>query len=188
MKFNRTFVLSLIIMVVITALYRILPNRPLGFAPQLAVALFSGFLFRSNKKYALLMPLLSMLLSDVLYELLFINGMSSIRGFYGGMWLNYLLFVSVSFIGFTIQKAASIRTLVATIASPLAFFLVSNFIVWASRGGFVRPLTMDGLILCYGDGLPFLRGSILATICFSAIFFGVYQLISQKNTVAKASV
>ena len=171
-------------MVIVTALYRILPNRPYGFAPQIAVALFSGILFRSNKKMAFLLPLCSMLLSDILYEVLFINGLSSIKGFYSGMWLNYLLFISVTFIGFAIKKPIGTGVLAATFASPLAFFAVSNFIVWITRGGFVRPLTFDGLMMCYGDGLPFLKGSILATVCFSAIFFGAYYLISKRNLSA----
>ena len=39
-------------MIAITSVYRILPNRPYGFAPQIALALFGGAFFVQNKKWA----------------------------------------------------------------------------------------------------------------------------------------
>ncbi|WP_323825029.1 DUF6580 family putative transport protein, partial [Pseudomonas aeruginosa] len=71
-----------------------------GFAPQIAVALFAGSLCVNNKKWAFLLPLLSMLISDSLYELLYINGLTDIRGFYKGQWINYLLILSTTCFGF----------------------------------------------------------------------------------------
>ena len=51
MKLNRQIILALVIMVATSALYRIMPGRPMGFAPQIAIALFSGSLFASKKQY-----------------------------------------------------------------------------------------------------------------------------------------
>ena len=48
MKLNKEIVIALIIMIVTSALYRVLPGRPFGFAPQIAIALFSGSLFVKN--------------------------------------------------------------------------------------------------------------------------------------------
>ena len=91
MKLNKEIVIALIIMIVTSALYRVLPGRPFGFAPQIAIALFSGSLFVKNKHFAFLLPLVSMFLSDLMYQLLYVNHLSPIQGFYYGQWQNYLL-------------------------------------------------------------------------------------------------
>lgn len=48
MKLNKQIIAALVIMVTMSALYRVLPGRPLGFAPQIAIALFGGSLFASK--------------------------------------------------------------------------------------------------------------------------------------------
>jgi hypothetical protein len=67
------------------------------------------------------------------------------------------------------------------IAGPTAYFLISNFAVWIGGGGYQRPRTFEGLMMCYGDGLPFYQMSILSTFVFGAILFGTYNLISKKT-------
>lgn len=178
MKFSRSFVISLVLMVLISALYRIMPNRPMGFAPQIAIGLFSGALFVHNKKWAFVMPLLSVFLSDLLYQVLYVNGLSSIRGFYDGQWINYLLFAGMALFGFLVKTNKIGNILVAALAAPTTYFLVSNFLVWASdRGyGLNRPKTLNGLLLCYNDALPFYKNSLMATVVFSAVLFGTYYL------------
>jgi hypothetical protein len=57
------------------------------------------------------------------------------------------------------------------------YFLLSNFAVWLGGGGFQRPKTFSGLMLCYEDALPFLRSSMGYTVLFSALLFGSYFLI-----------
>ena len=80
-----------------------MPGRPMGFAPQIAMALFAGSMVK-NHKYAFAFPLLSMFLSDLLYEMLFINRLTQIQGFYSGQLTNYLMICSISFIGFYINR------------------------------------------------------------------------------------
>lgn len=65
MKLNKEIVVALIIMIATTALYRVLPGRPSGFAPQIAIALLSGSMFVKNKHFAFLLPLVAMFISDV---------------------------------------------------------------------------------------------------------------------------
>jgi hypothetical protein len=48
MKLNRQIVVALVIMVAMSALYRVLPGRPLGFAPQIAIALAVHYLQVKN--------------------------------------------------------------------------------------------------------------------------------------------
>ncbi|MES2004244.1 MAG: DUF6580 family putative transport protein [Bacteroidota bacterium] len=188
MKINRSLVISLCLMVLVSALYRILPNRPWGFAPQIAIGLFSGALFVNNKKWAFVLPLVSMFLSDLLYQALYVNGLTIIPGFYDGQWVNYLLFVGMTAFGFLIKANKISNIVVASLAAPTTYFLISNFLVWASdRGyGLNRPKTFNGLILCYGDALPFYKNSLMATVVFSAVLFGTYYLA--KNYFSKKAL
>lgn len=185
MKNNKSLILSLILMVLVSALYRVLPNRPMGFAPQIAIGLFSGALFVKNKKWAFALPLLSMFISDLLYQYFYTAGLTSIQGFYDGQWINYLLFAGITCFGFLLGKMKIAQVIIAAFSAPTTYFLVSNFLVWVSNRGFGlnRPKTFSGLMLTYGDAIPFYQNSVLATVVFSAILFGTYYLA--QNYFAK---
>ncbi len=185
MKLNKSLLLSFGLLIIAASLYRVWPARPFGFAPQWAMAVFAGAVIK-EKKWAFLLPLLSMLISDTVYQILYNNGTSQIWGFYKGQWSNYLLFASLVFFGFAIAKRTTVtRVLAASLAAPSAFFLISNFMVWIGGGGYSRPQTFDGLMMCYTDGVPFYQMSLLATPLFSAMFFGAYYLVNQKEFKAK---
>ena len=165
-----------------------MPGRPFGFAPQIAMAIFGGTIIK-DKKLAFLLPLLSMFVSDALYELLYINGIGNMRGFYEGQITNYILFGVMTVFGFFIKKITVSRILIASLAAPTVFFLLSNFFVWLSNSataGFQRPKTFSGLLMCYNDGLPFYPWSVASTVIFCAILFGGYYLFS-KDTSLKPS-
>jgi len=177
MKLNKEIVIALIIMIVTSALYRVLPGRPFGFAPQIAIALFSGSLFVKNKQFAFLLPLISMFLSDLMYQVLYVNHLSSIQGFYDGQLENYLLIAATAIFGFGLQTNNVSKFVGNFIAAPTVFFLVSNFMVWASFGGYQRPMTASGLMQTMVDGLPFYGYSVAGTFVFGAIMFGGFKLV-----------
>ena len=182
MKSNKKLIWSLIVMVVVAAVYRVIPDRPLGFAPQLAIALFSGAMIK-DKKLAFLFPVLSMFLSDLLYQGLYAAGWAPYGGFYGGMWINYLLFASVTVFGMMVKKVNVVNVLAVSLAGPTYFFLISNFLTWMGVGDYVEyPATWQGLMSCYAAGIPFYKGSLMATIGFSALFFGTWYLIGKKES------
>ncbi len=181
MKINKNLIVAFTLMILASALYRIIPDRTLGFAPQMAIAIFAGSLLRNNKKLAFLLPLISMLVSDALYQLLYLNGLSTIQGFYHGQWINYLLFMSLTCFGFFVNAKKIVSIATASLTAPTAFFIVSNFMVWIGGGGLHRPKTIEGLMQCFADGLPFYPGSLMATVIFGAIFFGTYSLFTQSD-------
>jgi hypothetical protein len=185
MKLNKEIVIALIIMIVTSALYRVLPGRPFGFAPQIAIALFSGSLFVKNKHFAFLLPLVSMFLSDLLYQVLYVNHLTTIQGFYDGQWQNYLLIASTAIFGFGLQTNNVSKFAGNFIAAPTVYFLVSNFMVWASFGGYQRPLTASGLFQTMVDGLPFYGYSVAGTFVFGAVMFGGLKLIQPKFKAIK---
>ena len=186
MKISKQLIGSFLLLIVVASLYRIMPGRPYGFAPQIAMAIFGGAIVR-DKKLAFILPLLSMLVSDGLYQLLYINGVGNIPGFYDGQALNYLLFAGLTVFGFFIKNFNVKKIAVASLAAPTVYFIISNFLVWASASplaGLARPKTFSGLMMCYADGLPFYPWSVAATVVFSAVLFGSYYFIARREAEA----
>ncbi len=176
---KNTLIITLIMLIIVSALYRIIPGRPLGFAPQLAMALFAGAIIK-DKKWAFALPVFSMFISDLIFQVLFIQGYSSTPGFYDGQLTNYILFGAMTSIGFLMKKINVINIIGFSLLICVAYFLLSNFFVWQSGLGYARPKTFSGLMQCYTDGLPFFRGSIYATLVFSSLLFGSYKLIQSR--------
>lgn len=190
MKINKSILVSFILLVVVSALYRAWDGRPFGFAPQIAMAIFGGAMIK-DKRWAILLPLLSIFLSDLLYEVLYMNGLSSIKGFYfgEGQLTNYLLILGLTFFGFLMRRINILNVIAFTVSGSLLFFITSNFFVWLGGGGYARPKTWEGLLQCYNDGLAFYReyglingfvGNILlGDLFFSFILFGSYYLLNK---------
>jgi hypothetical protein len=184
---SKNIIWSFLLLVIVAALYRIIPGRPFGFAPQWAMAVFAGAVIK-DKKWAFIMPVLSMFVSDLLYQVLYLGGISNMPGFYEGQWQNYLLFTLLVLVGVAIKKLNVLQIGAASVIAPTLYFLVSNFLVWASNGairGLDRPKTFNGLLLCYSDGIPFYKMSILATLVFSTILFGSYILARNYRAVGR---
>ncbi|MBL7699930.1 MAG: hypothetical protein JNK79_17315 [Chitinophagaceae bacterium] len=180
MRLNRNTIITLIILIVVAALYRVIPQRPMGFAPHWAMALFGGAVIK-DKRLAFAFPIFSMFISDLLYHLLYINGLTELAGFYEGQLLNYLLFAGMTVIGFMMRKITVVNIAIFSVIVCVAFFLISNFFVWYGGGGWARPHTFQGLMMSYEDGLPFFRNSIYATLAFSALLFGAWRFFSVRK-------
>lgn len=173
MKFNKSVLLAFVILIVVASV-----SRVLGFAPQIAMALFGGAMIK-DKKLSFALPLLSMFLSDVLYEVLFSFGYAPYGGFYEGQILNYLIIASLTFIGFWVAGMNVAKIAVGSVVAPTLYFVLSNFAVWAGGGGYQRPKTLDGLMMCFADALPFYRSGVVSTVIFTAILFGGFYLLQR---------
>ena len=183
MKLNRSNLLVLFILILACALYRVWDSRPMGFAPQIAMALFAGSISK-DKRFAFLFPILSLLISDLVYQILYIQGLSTIKGFYSGQWQNYLLIASITIIGFFINKNKIGQIFIGSLAGAAYFFLISNFMVWIGGGWDINnqpyPRSFSGLMLCYTEALPFFKWSLLSTLVFNGIFFGSFYLLGKS--------
>jgi hypothetical protein len=177
MNVNKNLIITLVLMIVVAALYRVIPARPMGFAPHLAMALFGGAVIK-DRKLAFAFPIFSMFVSDIVYHLLYINGLSAISGFYEGQFTNYLLFAGMTAVGMLMRKVNVQHIILFSLIICTAFFLLSNFFVWNAGSGWGRPHTFAGLMLSYEDGLPFYRNSVFATLLFSGVLFGAWKLIT----------
>lgn len=183
MKLNRSNLLVLFILILACALYRVWDSRPMGFAPQIAMALFAGSITK-DKRFAFLFPILSLFISDLVYQLLYTQGLSTIKGFYSGQWQNYLLIASITIIGFFINKNKIGQIFIGSLAGAAYFFLISNFMVWIGGGWDINnqpyPGSFNGLMLCYSEALPFFKWSVLSTLVFNGIFFGSFYLLGKS--------
>lgn len=195
MKLNKSLIWAFVLMVVVAALYRIIPGRPAGFAPQMALALFGGSMIK-DKRWALALPVFSLFLSDLIFQLLYIGGLTQIQGLYGYQIPMYLCFMVITVFGFLLKKPNVLNVAAFGTAGSLFFFIVSNFFVWLGGFGFERPKTFEGLMLCYEDALAFYRqygaipgfagNFIVGDLFFVALIFGGYFLV-KKFLIGKSS-
>ena len=150
-------------LIVFGILLRFIPHVP-NFTPVAAIAIFAGVYL--NKKQALIVPLLLMVLSDIFL------GMHNVVLFTWGS------FVLVTFLGIWAKNHKTIKVIVSTsVVSSVLFYVITNFGVWA-MGWY--PQTAKGLLDCYILGLPFLRTFTVATLVYVVVFFGAYELIARR--------
>ena len=102
----------LISFIIVAVLVRLFPHPP-NVAPITAVALFAGTHF-GRKHWAILMPILAMLVTDVFL------GFSMISP------IVYLAFVGITSLGFILKK----MNVGTVLLSSLLFFVVTNLGVW----------------------------------------------------------
>ncbi len=186
MKQNQKLT-AFVLLIIVAALYRIVPGRPFGFEPMIAMAIFGGAVIK-DKKWAFALPLAAMLLSDGLYEGLTRAGIVNMPGFYEGQWMNYILLGGIAFFGIAMKRVNVINVAIAAVAAPLVYFFISNSGVWVFGGGYARPLTFSGWMMALTDGLPFLKWSLLSSLFFSGVFFGAWSLLSRRVTATQGVV
>ena len=69
----------------------------------------------------------------------------------------------------------------ANIVERVVFFLVTNFAVWAGTGIF--PKNATGLMACYAAGIPCFWNTMLGSLFFGSILFGIYEYVNQKGLI-----
>jgi len=76
-----------------------------------------------------------------------------------------------------LAKPTVLRVIVGALASATSFFLISNFVVWAS--GELYPHTLAGLGTCYVAALPFYRNDLVSTELVAGALFGLPVLATK---------
>lgn len=176
MKPLQIRLLTLSILILATALFRLVPHWP-NFTPIAALALFGAATFE-RKWLGLAVPLAAMLLSDTLI------------GFHGSMGAVYFSFTLTWLLGlWALKQPSVVRIAMASLSSSILFFLITNFSVW--YGSSFYPQTAAGLMTCYAAGLAFYKGSsfflngVFGDLFFSALLFGSYYLLQQRYLVLR---
>ena len=153
------------VLILLAAASRLLPHPP-NFAPVAAVGLYAGAY--TSRRAGWIVPFAALLLSDL------------VLGFYHpvSMVANYLAFATCLALGAGwLARGRSLpRVAGAVIASSVAFFIVSNFGMWASG---YYPRTWAGLVACYTAALPFFRNTLASDAVYSVALFGGHALLSR---------
>ncbi len=152
----------LISFIIVAVLVRLFPHPP-NVAPITAVALFAGTHF-GRKHWAILMPILAMLVTDVFL------GFSMISP------IVYLAFVGITSLGFILKK----MNVGTVLLSSLLFFVVTNLGVWF----LYYPNTVEGFTACFTLALPFFGYSIIGDLFFSAVLLFGYRFAVKRLQLA----
>ena len=155
---NILLVLALILFAAFT---RLIPHSP-NFTPVISIALFAGAYLQ--KRFAFLIPLAAMLMSDL------------IIGFYSpvSMAFVYGSFLLVVVLGLTMNgKVSMMKVGGFSLVGAVLFFVLTNFGVWLVPGS-EYPKTLAGLVQCYILAIPFFSNTVVSAIVYSAALFGIY--------------
>jgi hypothetical protein len=183
----RFFVLLLFIVVAgvlrITAAGEITPFS--NFSPVGAMALFGGAYF-ADKWKSYVFPLLTLFLGDVIMSQTIYKAYATGILYEGWIW-TYLGFAAMVLTGQLIIKKVRITSVVAaSVIAAIVFWLLADFGTWTTAHNIDMttglPFTKDaqGLVKCYIQGLPLVKNTILSNLVFSAIFFGLFELMQNK--------
>ena len=149
-----------IFFVALIALSRIVPHPP-NFTPVLAAGVMSAVLTHKLRE-SILMTLLAMFVSDLYY------------GLHPFMIWTYSSVALASVIGHYNKNVY-----LSGIAASVAFFIITNFGVWAS-GNFYEH-NLYGLYVCYVAGLPFFSNTLLGTLFY---IFGIDIIIKSVDKLS----
>lgn len=179
--------LVLTAMIVIAALAR-LPQLLPNFSPIEAMALFGGAYF-ANRRLALLVPLLTIFLSDVALALLHGGTFSAYFSAYLPQLLTVYACVALcSVLGFGLRgRVSGGRLLGYSLGGSLLFFVVTNFVVWLTAASIPQYTACNaGLLPCYVAAVPFFQWSVLSTLLYAALLFGGFALLRRRMPVLRA--
>lgn len=162
---------TLIIATLIACIGRLFPH-PYNFTPIGAMALFAGA-YIGNKKWAIALPLLALLFTDIVLQISYMMGYSSYPAFYGLMPVVYGCLALTTVIGFGLaRRNDALWVLGAGLTSSLLFFVFTNFAVWLVH----MPKTWAAFVQCYTQAIPFFRHSLIGDLSYTVLFFGSYAL------------
>ena len=153
-----------IALVVLCAAARLLPH-PWNFTPLMAIGLFSGYQARKAAT-GILVTLSALALSDL------------VLGFDRGFWFVYAAALVAVLFGRITRNRGTLAIAAGALGSSLSFFLITNFMVWAS--GRMYPLTPAGLAACFTAAIPFYQNQVAGDAFYTLALFGGYALLKRS--------
>lgn len=140
---------------------------PWNGVPMMALALYAGA--RLPRRWAVIVPLAAMIASDAVID--WGTGRSI---FALDRLAVYFCLVMTSLAGGWLKTSNSpMARLGMAFGSSMAFFLITNFAVWAMHEFNMYPLTLAGLAECYVAAIPFHRNTLIAELVGTAVIFSL---------------
>jgi hypothetical protein len=159
-----TDLLVIAVLVGLDVVARLIPHAP-NFTPVAASALFAASVLRV-RALSLLVPIVGMLLGD------------AVHGFYDWRMMA-VVYGALALPACAACLSSRLREPHALVpvmmASSLAFFVITNFAVWAFSSMYAA--NADGLITCYVAALPFLKYTVAGDLVWAVVLFGSYWLM-----------
>ncbi len=180
-KQQLSSVLIAVILILLAAISRVV-MYPHNFSPMIGMAIFGGAIIK-DKRLAFALPLLSMFLSDMLFEALYVA-----PGFWGwGQLVGYGIFALVTRIAFNLKKINVVNVVGYSLLSSSIFFLLSNLAFFIIDNPVYHTYTQDvyGFFMCFYKALPF--SNFIPDLVYSGLLFGIYSLVQNyafKKVVA----
>ncbi len=171
---KKSHILLIATLIIVGFAMRLLPH-PANFAPIGALALFGGLYL--PRKWALILPLGAMILSD------------AIIGFYSWpiMLAVYTSFALVVGIGLLVKKNKKFATILGgTILGSVLFYLITNAAVWGFGTMYAHDLS--GLMQSYYMALPFFRNSLMGDLFYTGVFVGVAEGVIHYLNIQQAQM
>src|ERR1700733_1949376 len=153
-----------IALVVLCAAARLLPH-PWNFTPLMAIGLFSGYQ-ASKAATGILVTLSALALSD------------AVLGFHSGFWFVYAAALVAVLFGRIARNRGAGAIAAGALGSSLSFFLITNFMVWATSG--MYPRTAAGLATCFTAAIPFFQNQFAGDAVYTLALFGGYALLKRS--------
>lgn len=182
---NKRFII-LAGLIIAAAVTRLIPH-PYNFAPIGAMSLFGAAYF-TDKKFAFILPLLAMFLSDLLINNILYA--SYYQGFVfftpSFLWVYGAIALIVVAGLFMLKKISFSRVIAGSLSASLIFFLISNLGVWI--GSTTYPNTLSGLILCFEAAIPFFHNTVFGDLFYSGVLFGGFEFAKTKVPELRKSV
>lgn len=160
-----------------TGLSRLAPHPP-NFAPLTAIAIAGSAAFGFRKGVVLSLAtiwLSDFMVNNILYATYFDGIVWLYEGWYWqyGGWIAIALLASAS-----MRKLSIVNWLLTTLSATLLFFLISNLGVWVT--GTMYPKTVNGLLMAYSAGLPFLKNTLSGDLVYSSLLIGALAFMHRK--------
>ncbi len=190
---DQNGIVSIILLMVIVSCTRFINIPGIGvgqnFTALGGLAIFSGVYFKPLWK-AVLLTLLTYFLSDLIINVIIYGGKYGVM--YQGFYVQYALIASISLLSHLIIKKLSVTNiLVSALLGSIVFYIGSNFMVWAAGG--LMPITnlpyeksINGLMQCYVNGLPFANNFLVSTAIASLVMVGIQEFVTKKRIIAIA--
>lgn len=139
--------------------------RPLVFAPVGPALLFFGAYLPRKWMW---IPLAMLAATDV-----YLTRSSYGYPFTADILVTWAWYAAVLWAGGALlkDKVRPLRVGAATLTASVAFFVISNFAVWAVWN--MYPKTPGGLAACYVAALPFFRNQFVSDLIFAAAMFAL---------------
>jgi hypothetical protein len=174
---KKTKIIAAVILIALGVACRLLPHLG-NFAPIAAIALFSGSYL--GRRYAVIVPLVAMLIGDL------------VIGFYSLplMVVVYGSYALIGLLGTLLQKSRSWQSVLSlSITGSFIFFLATNWAVWQFSFWYAKDLA--GLVNCFVMALPFFRHTLLGDLFYTSVLFGAYEgvkLLAYRRILALKTV